>query len=240
MTPIIDQLCAHGSIRKFTDQPIKVQQRDAILASAQATSSSSFLQCVSIIRVTDAVMREKLVQYSGDQRYVADAAEFWVFCADFNRHWQIFPSVKLGQAEQLLIGVVDTAMMGQSALLAAESLGLGGVFIGGIRNHIAEVTDLLALPRYVLPLFGLCMGWPARDPQCKPRLPAALVMFENQYQLQNKDLLRRYDEQYATYYASRSKESDEKTWSAHIRQTMKKEMRPFILHYLQQQGWLTS
>lgn len=66
-------------------------------------------------------------------------------------------------AEQLLLGCVDTALMGQNALVAAESLGLGGVFIGGIRNHIADVTSLLALPQQVLPLFGLCLGYPCRD-----------------------------------------------------------------------------
>lgn len=49
-----------------------------------------------------------------------------MFCADFNRHLQICPDAQLGLAEQLLLGVVDTAMMAQNALTAAESLGLGG------------------------------------------------------------------------------------------------------------------
>lgn len=69
-----------------------------------------------------------------------------------------------GLAEQLLLGVVDTAMMAQNALTAAESLGLGGVFIGGLRNNIEPVTELLKLPQHVLPLFGLCLGWPADNP----------------------------------------------------------------------------
>ncbi|SUG89245.1 oxygen-insensitive NADPH nitroreductase [Salmonella enterica subsp. enterica] len=75
----------------------------------------------------------------------------------------------------------DTAMMGQNALTAAESLGLGGVYIGGIRNNIESVTELLKLPKHVLPLFGLCLGWPADNPDLKPRLPAELVVHENQY-----------------------------------------------------------
>lgn len=103
-------------------------------------------------------LREELVTLTGGQKHVAQAAEFWVFCADFNRHLQICPDAQLGLAEQLLLGVVDTAMMAQNALTAAESLGLGGVYIGGLRNNIEAVTKLLKLPQHVLPLFGLCLG----------------------------------------------------------------------------------
>ncbi len=85
-----------------------------------------FLQCTSIIRITDPALRERLVPLTGGQQHVAQAAEFWVFCADFNRHLQICPQAQLGLAEQLLIGVVDTALLAQNALTAAESLGLGG------------------------------------------------------------------------------------------------------------------
>ncbi|MCP5768044.1 nitroreductase NfsA, partial [Klebsiella pneumoniae] len=86
---------------------------------------------------------EELVKLTGRQKHGAQAAEFWVFCADFNRHLQICPDAQLGLAEQLLLGVVDTAMMAQNALIAAESLGLGGVYIGGLRNNIEAVTKLL-------------------------------------------------------------------------------------------------
>lgn len=161
MTPTIELICGHRSIRHFTDEPISEAQCEAIINSARATSSSSFLQCSSIIRITDKALREELVTLTGGQKHVAQAAEFWVFCADFNRHLQICPDAQLGLAEQLLLGVVDTAMMAQNALTAAESLGLGGVYIGGLRNNIEAVTKLLKLPQHVLPLFGLCLGWPA-------------------------------------------------------------------------------
>lgn len=142
MTPTIELICGHRSIRHFTDEPISEAQREAIINSARATSSSSFLQCSSIIRITDKALREELVTLTGGQKHVAQAAEFWVFCADFNRHLQICPDAQLGLAEQLLLGVVDTAMMAQNALTAAESLGLGGVYIGGLRNNIEAVTEL--------------------------------------------------------------------------------------------------
>lgn len=237
MTPTIDLLRSHRSIRHFTDKPISAAQREAIIASAQAASSSSFLQCSSIIRITDPALREQMVTLSGGQKHVAQAAEFWVFCADFNRHLQICPQAQLGLAEQLLLGVVDTAMMGQNAMAAAESLGLGGVYIGGIRNNIEAVTGLLKLPTHVLPLFGLCLGWPADDPGVKPRLPASLVVHENQYQAVDAAELARYDEEMANYYLSRGSNTRRDTWSDHIRRTIVKESRPFILDYLHKQGW---
>jgi len=239
MTPTIDLLCSHRSIRAFTDQSVGDAERQAILAAAQSASSSSFLQCSSIIRVTDAQLREKLVTLSGGQQYVSQAAEFWVFCADFNRHLQICPQAQLGLAEQLLLGCVDTAMMGQNAMIAAESLGLGGVFIGGIRNNIAEVTTLLALPKFVLPLFGFCLGWPAQSPQRKPRMPVAMLLHENRYQPIDPDVLTSYDNQQEVYYMTRESNPRSESWSQHIQKTIIKESRPFMLDYLHQQGWAT-
>ena len=91
MTPTIDLLCSHRSIRAFTEQAISAEQREAIIAAAQSASTSSFLQCSSIIRITDPALRQQLVTLTGGQQWVADAAEFWVFCADFNRHLQTCP-----------------------------------------------------------------------------------------------------------------------------------------------------
>jgi len=239
MTPTIDLLRSHRSIRKFTDEPITNEQRAAIIASAQSASSSSFLQCSSIIRITDKAMRERFVTLAGGQPHIAQAAEFWVFCADFNRLRQICPDAQLGLAEQLLLGAVDTAIMGQNAFTAAESLGLGGVYIGGIRNSIETVTELLGLPQHVLPLFGLCLGWPDQDHGVKPRMPAAMLVHENQYQPVDEDVLAGYDEEMAQYYLSRDSNARRDTWSDHIRRTVIKESRPFILDYLHKQGWAT-
>ncbi|MCT4710902.1 oxygen-insensitive NADPH nitroreductase [Enterobacteriaceae bacterium H11S18] len=239
MTPTIDLLRSHRSIRKFTDEPITNEQRAAIIASAQSASSSSFLQCSSIIRITDKAMRERFVTLAGGQPHIAQAAEFWVFCADFNRLLQICPDAQLGLAEQLLLGAVDTAIMGQNAFTAAESLGLGGVYIGGIRNSIETVTELLGLPQHVLPLFGLCLGWPDQDHGVKPRMPAAMLVHENQYQPVDEDVLAGYDEEMAQYYLSRDSNARRDTWSDHIRRTVIKESRPFILDYLHKQGWAT-
>jgi nitroreductase len=160
MTPTIELLRSHRSIRHFTDAPISDEQRAAIIASAQGASSSSFLQCTSIIRVTDPEMREQLVPLSGGQQHVAQAAEFWVFCADFNRHLQICPD-SAGARRTAAAGLRRYRDAGAKCAGGGGIPGLGGVYIGGLRNNIDAVTELLKLPQHVLPLFGLCLGWPA-------------------------------------------------------------------------------
>ncbi|MDD2341654.1 MAG: nitroreductase family protein, partial [Tolumonas sp.] len=116
MNTTIAQIKAHKSIRAYTDQPITAEQLDEILAAAQQAPSSSFLQAASIIRVTDKTLRAQIMQLSAEQAYIAGAAEFLLFCADFNRHKQIVSDAKTGFVEQLLIGATDAAMMGQNAL----------------------------------------------------------------------------------------------------------------------------
>ncbi|MGL4716208.1 MAG: oxygen-insensitive NADPH nitroreductase, partial [Aeromonas sp.] len=173
MNQTIDLICSHRSIRQFTAEPISATQFEAIVSAAQWASSSSFLQVTSIIRVIAPEVRAQLAALAGDQPYVVQAAEFLVFCADYYRHQQLVADAQTGYVEQLLIGAIDGALMAQNALLAAQSFGLGGVYIGGIRNHPVEVSELLDLPHQVIPLFGLCLGHPAQHPEQKPRLPTA-------------------------------------------------------------------
>ncbi|GAM73927.1 oxygen-insensitive NADPH nitroreductase [Vibrio ishigakensis] len=237
MNSTIDTLLSHRSIRAFTPEPIKQEQLQAILDCGIAASSSSFIQCVSIVRVTDQTKREKLAEYAGNQAYVANCAEFFVFCIDYNRHKQIHPDAQLGFTEQTLIGSIDAGLMAQNCLTAAESLELGGVYIGGLRNNPDKVADLLELPENVLPLFGLCLGHPAQAPEIKPRLPKQILVHENQYQTLDTDVLATYDKVIEQYYATRTDNKKTMSWSEQITGTLSKEARPFMKAFLHKQGF---
>ncbi|GAA3705614.1 oxygen-insensitive NADPH nitroreductase [Oceanisphaera sediminis] len=238
MSAAIEVMRHHRSIRKFTEQALNDEQREAIMASAQAASSSSFLQASTVIRVTDPELRARVMALCGNQAYIGSAAEFWVFCADFHRHLQWVPEAKTGFAEQLLIGAIDTALMGQNALTAAESLGLGGVFIGAVRNQPHELCDLLALPKGVIPLFGLCLGYPDQNPEPKPRLPTSLIFCDNRYPAQfDEERMQRYDEQVQQYYRTRTGGNKNMSWTGQIGETLAKEARPFMLEFLHRQGF---
>nr|WP_240342923.1 hypothetical protein [Paenibacillus sp. ALJ109b] len=128
-------------------------------------------------------------------------------------------------------------------LTAAESMGLGGVFIGGVRANIEELSDVLGLPKYVIPLVGLCIGSPGGDkPELKPRLPQSMVLLENQYQPFDQDNLAFYDETMLKYYENRPIRAPftvkkVKGWSDHIQDHLQRIVLPQMMNYLNKQGF---
>jgi oxygen-insensitive NADPH nitroreductase len=126
--------------------------------------------------------------------------------------------------------------MAQNVLLAAESLGLGGVFIGALRNDIEAVAEWVDLPEYCVPLVGLCLGYPDQDPPPKPRLPRDLMFFENRYVAPDKNLVAQYDAELRDYYLARSGKALD--WSYSIRKALSEAVRPHMLSFLQKQGLL--
>lgn len=140
MNDTIRTQLAHSSVRAFTNEPVTAELRTQILDAARAASTSCALQVTSIIRVTDPALRARIAELSSGQAHVAAAPEFWVFCADYHRLQLLCPEADLGWIEQFLVGCLDTGIMAQNAFTALESLGLGGCFIGGIRNGITEVS----------------------------------------------------------------------------------------------------
>ena len=233
--PTLETILSHRSIRKFTEQPISEAMFQTLIEAGKAASSSNHLQCVSVIRVTDKQIRETLKAVSGMQ-YVVDCAEFLVFCIDFNKHKQLVPESQLEWAEVSLIGAVDTGIFAQNVFLAAESLGLGAVYIGALRNDIERVSKALNLPEYCVPLVGMCLGYPAQDPAIKPRLPNSLVCYNNQYQDFDWTEFAKYNENLTAYYQARIGEPQQ--WQAAIHKTLDKPVRPHILPFFNQKGLL--
>lgn len=242
MNSTINVLNNHTSFRSFQKQPVSEEQVNTIFEAANHSSSFSLLQAVSIIRITDPELRTKIKHLCAGQQYIEDAGEFWVFCADFNRNHQIAPNVDLSYMEFLLIGTFDAGIMAQNALTAAESLGLGGVYIGAVRMNINELSDLLELPEYVVPLVGLCIGHPAGEkPQPKPKLPKEVVMSENRYRPLESEELEAFDNRMKEYYQNRTSTAPftatkVKGWSDHIEDHLDRSVLPFIKDYLNRQG----
>ena len=199
MNQTIDLLIRHRSIRKFTDAPIDPALFQRLIEAAQASASSSFLQGVTIIRVTDPDKRAVLKEAANNQPYVETAPEFLVFCADLSRPMRCCEAhggtAAKGLTEQFIIATVDTALYAQNLVIAAESAGLGICYIGAVRNDPARVTEILGLPQQVYPVFGLCLGHPAQDPEVKPRLPVSVTLKENGYSTDGEDeAIAAYDE----------------------------------------------
>ncbi|WP_025821418.1 oxygen-insensitive NADPH nitroreductase [Shewanella marina] len=232
MNSTIQTLLAHRSIRKFTTQPISKNQLDQIIKAGIAASSSSMLQAVSVIRITDITIRQQLAQLAGDQSYVATAAEFLVFCIDYQRHNEINPQVQTDFTELTIIGAIDAGIMAQNCLIAAESMGLGGVYIGGLRNNPQQIDQLLGLPQHCAILFGMCLGHPDQTPEVKPRLPVQAILHENRYHSLDPANIEQYDQTMLQYYAQRSSNQKQSAWSTETTDKLAGESRPYILPYL--------
>lgn len=236
MNSTLETILSHRSIRKFTQQPIDKPVLDVILQAGVAASSSSLLQVVSIIRVTEQAKRDSLVKLSGNQPYVAQAAEFLVFCIDYQRHTALNANVQTDYTELGLIGAIDAGIMAQNCLVAAESLGLGGVYIGGLRNSAEQVDALLGLPRHCAVLFGMCLGHPDQQPEVKPRLPLDVIIHENEYHQLDRHAVNEYDNVMISYYANRSTNHKAGSWSSQVTQKLEGESRPHMLSYLNSKG----
>lgn len=243
MTPVIELLKSHRSIRKFTDQPVSQEMLNELVVAGQAAATSSFIQACTVVQVNDPAKREKLANWAGPQTYVADAPQFLVFCADMKRHQLVCDMhdapMASGFTEQFLTASLDCGLFAQNLVVAAESLGLGAVYIGGLRNRIADVADLLELPELVYPVFGLCLGYPDQNPETKPRLPLSVVLKQDSYDdSQDAATIAEYDVVVREYYASRSGGTKDMSWSEQISGMLSKEARPHMLPFLQQRGFL--
>ena len=240
---ILAHLLKHKSIRKFTRTEVSEEMLRNLIAAGQAAASSSFLQGVTIIRVSDIEKREAFKEVTGGQRYVQEAPEFLVFCADLSRPMRCCiaqgGNPAEGLTEQFIISTVDAALCAQNVAVAAESVGLGICYIGAIRNDPARVTALLNLPQNVYPVFGMCIGWPDQDPEVKPRIPLSVMLKENSYSVDDEsEAIACYDEEMRAYYATRSNNQKSQGWSEQMADLLAREARPHMLSFLQSQGFL--
>lgn len=244
--PALETILNHRSIRKFTEQPISEELLSILFEAGMAGSSSGFLQSASIIRVTDKQLRYEIRRICADAQdakegekyghpYVEHCAELLIYCMDNQRHLQVVPNAQIDWTEVTLVGAIDSAIMAQNLLVAAESLGLGGVYLGSVRNDINRLSELLQLPAGVVPMFGMALGYPDQDPAMRPRLPVDLVVSTNKFEPASKDAVEAYNDTMKAYYVERGQPGMD--WTKQVMNYLDKPARPAILPYLNKQGY---
>jgi len=198
MNLIYDFLNSHVSVRHFSSKEITPEDEEKIISTAQRSPTSSNLQAYSIIGVRDKFLKEHLATLSGDQQHIIDSSLFLVFCADLNRLKSINDKKSYDfygdTVEMLLLATVDCSLASSRALMAAQSLGIGGVMVGSIRNNPDEVSGLLKLPYLVYPVMGMSLGYPSNKPDLKPRLAIDAIYHKEVYSTDKIDkLIAEYD-----------------------------------------------
>lgn len=206
----LDVLLSHRSVRRYQAREVSDETLATLVAAAQSASTSSNLQVWSVVAVRDDERKRRLSALAGNQRHIVEAPLFLVWLADFARLRQLAaehgtPLDGQDYLEAGVLGCVDAALAAQNALVAAESLGLGGVYIGGIRNQPEGVAEELALPPGVMAVFGMCLGYPevgdAAAARVKPRLPQSAVLHHETYALEpQRAEMELYEQRVAEFY----------------------------------------
>ena len=177
----IDILMNRKSVRKYTDRKLTRNELETILRAGQQAPFAS--QLYSVL-------------YSTEGPIAFDAPIWFVVCVDTYklerfmklRGWNIVTN----DLTLLLLGMQDAAYMAENMVIAAESLGVGSCFLGAVSSSAARIKALserLGLPRRVLPMVELVMGYPDEDFPPRPRYPLAFTLFENRYpELSDEDV----------------------------------------------------
>ncbi|HDF1169149.1 TPA: nitroreductase family protein [Staphylococcus aureus] len=205
----------HHSVRKFKNKPLSEDVVKKLVEAGQSASTSSFLQAYSIIGIDDEKIKENLREVSG-QPYVVENGYLFVFVIDYYRHH-----------------LVDQH--------AETDMGYGIVFLGSLRNGVERVREILDLPDYVFPVFGMAVGEPADDENgaAKPRLPFDHVFHHNKYHADKETQYAQmadYDQTISEYYDQRTNGNRKETWSQQIEMFLGNKARLDMLEQLQKSG----
>jgi nitroreductase len=220
---VICTLLNHRSVRAFLpDRRLPPGTLETLIAASSSASTSSNLQTWSVVAVEEPERKARLSVLAANQKFIRDAPLLLVWLADLSRldrvgkaHGKEMEGIHY--LEAFILGLVDAALAAQNAVTAAESLGLGCVYIGAMRNKPAEVAAELGLPPNVMAVFGLSVGYP--DPavrtEIKPRLPLGLVLHRETYGAPAEaEVVARYDAALAEF--SRRNGMGDTAWTPRV------------------------
>jgi nitroreductase len=185
LMPSLERILTRRTHRSYTDAPVPPELIELLLAVAFSASSKSDFQQASVIKLSDPGKRSRIAAHFPAMPWIGKSPVFLVFCGDPRRLERISsmrshpqPNADL---EAFLNSSVDAALVMQTFILAAESVGLGCCPISVIRNQMETVAKELALPDGVFPVAGLCVGYPASSGHVSMRLPPTITVHSDTY-----------------------------------------------------------
>jgi nitroreductase len=212
----------HRSVRGFKPDPLPAGTLETMMAAAQSAATSSNLQTWSVVAVSNPATRAEFAKIANNQKHIEQCPLFLTFLADLSRLERLGQQEKvdletLPYLETFLVAAIDAALAAQNAVLAAESLGLSTVYIGAMRNNPVRVAELLKLPKQVMCVFGLCVGYAADGVTnaVKPRLPQSAIVHQEHYSGANdREIRKDYDDVLGRY--SREQEMNQYSWTERV------------------------
>jgi nitroreductase len=210
-------LSQHRTIRKYSNQAIAPELLNQLLEDTCRASNTGNMQVYSIIATTDATIKQQLAPAHFNQPMVTQAPVVLTFCADFNRfsQWCEQRQAEPGydNFQSFMAAAIDATIAAQTFCIAAESVGLGICYLGTTTYNAKEIIDVLKLPKLVVPITTITVGYPEVIPEQTDRLPlAAVVHTETYHDFTSTDIDLLYSEKessqfYKDFVAENKKET---------------------------------
>lgn len=180
-----EQIRHRASVRKYSESPVDEALLNELLEAATHTQTMGNLQLYSVVVTRDRAMKERLLSLHFGQPMVMDASVVLTICADFNRtsRWCRCRKAVPGYDNFLsfLNAASDALLFTQSFCNLAEEAGLGVCYLGTTIYQPGQIIDVLQLPRLVVPVATLTVGWPAEQPSVSDRLPLSAIVHSETY-----------------------------------------------------------
>ncbi len=173
------------TIRKYKDQDISNQLLTELLTNSFRASTMGGMQLYSVVVTREKVMKEKLAPFHFNQPMVTQAPVVLTFCADFNRFslWCKQREAVPGYDNFLsfMNAATDALLVTQNFCTLAEENGLGICYLGTTIYNPEPIIELLKLPRLVIPVATITVGYPDECPEQPDRLPVSGIIHEEYY-----------------------------------------------------------
>jgi len=194
-------LYERASCRSFKNKKIPLEVLQYILGAGIHAPTGGNLQPYSIIKIEKQATKRKLAELA-DQKFIAKAPIDLLFCIDFHRleRWaklEIAPFTATSSFRHFWISFQDTIISAQNICTAADSLGLGSVYIGTVLEFFRELKDMFQLPNGVFPIVLLCLGYPKIKSGPRKKLNIDVIVHEEKYQeMKEEELLDVFNRKY--------------------------------------------
>ena len=185
MTKISDILLDRRTIRKYSSDPVDDVLLNELLIMGCRASTTGNMQVYSIIITRDEQKKKDLAPLHFNQKMITEAPVVLTFCADFNRFnkWCLQRNAEPGYDNFLsfMTAAIDALLVAQTVCIAAESKGLGICYLGTTTYNAHKIIDMLKLPKGVVPVTTVTLGWPSGKPEQVDRLPMEAVIHKETY-----------------------------------------------------------